>query len=67
MFLKVWETLSSLPLGPALTVLAPDSRPVVVPFPRLTLVMFHMSLRAGCVIVVPRDGVVDVVTECVSC
>ena len=53
----------SLPLGPALTVLAPDSRPLVDPleFP------FHMSLRAGCVIVVHRDGVVDVVTECVSC
>ena len=55
-----------MPLGPALTVLAPDSRPVVVTFP-YTLVMFHMSLRAGCVIVVHRDGVVDVVTECVSC
>ena len=46
------EPMSSWPLGPALTVLVPDSRPFVVPS-MLTLTPFQMPLRAACVVVVP--------------
>ena len=48
-----------VPLGPALTVLVPDSWHFVVTFPQLTLVLW-MPLRAACVVVVRRGGVVDV-------
>ena len=51
--------MSSCPLGQALTVLVPDSWHFVVTFPQLTLVLW-MPLRAACVVVVRRGGVVDV-------
>ena len=42
-----------------MTVLVPDSWHFVVTFPQLTLVLW-MPLRAACVVVVRRGGVVDV-------